>query len=120
MEIGPAVLIDGDMLDITKSNTGFSKTIGNRVRGKAGPMLHPTKSFLFRCRHKLAVAYQCCRGIAMECIKTKDNHSGIATVTDNGNDGRALNQEAVICVQQQSSTSQITVGRGRHEGNGRY
>src|SRR5262245_3437093 len=39
-EIGPAVLIDRNMLNVGKGEVGFPQAVGNRLRWKASPMLH--------------------------------------------------------------------------------
>ena len=50
VKIGPVVLVDGDVLDISKSNARFPKAISDRLRRKASPVFHTTKSLLFRGR----------------------------------------------------------------------
>src|ERR1700756_2121595 len=74
MEIGPAVLVDGDVLDISKSNAGFPKAIGDRLGRKPGPVLHSAKPLLFRCGQELAVANKGRGGVPMEGIETEDDH----------------------------------------------
>ena len=55
-EIGPAVLIDRNMLNIRQGEACFPQAIGNCLRRKANPMLHTAKPLLFRRSNKLAVA----------------------------------------------------------------
>src|SRR5215471_4399321 len=56
VKIGPAVLVECNVLDVRKSDTGLSKTVGNRLGRKASPVFHATKSLFFRSRDQLAVA----------------------------------------------------------------
>ena len=73
-EIGPAVLIDGDVLDIGERDARFPQTIGDRLRREAGPMLDATKSLLFRRRNERAVANERGGGIAVEGVETENDH----------------------------------------------
>src|SRR5262245_42034829 len=76
-EIGPAVLIDGNMLNIGKGEACLPQAIGNCLRRKASPMLHAAEALLFRRSNKLAVADERGRGIAVECIEAKYDHRGV-------------------------------------------
>src|SRR5262249_50098940 len=55
-EIGPAVLIDRNMLNIGNGEACFPQAVGNCLRGKASPMLYTAEPLLFRRSNKLAVA----------------------------------------------------------------
>src|SRR5437763_12673868 len=80
-QIGPVVLINGDVLDIGQSEAGFTQTVSDRLRRKAGPMLDATKSLLFCRRNKRTVADQRGRGIAVECVEAENDHFGTAGQT---------------------------------------
>ena len=76
-EIGPAVLIDRNMLNIGQGEACFPQAVGNCLRGKASPMLHAAEALLFRRSNKLAVADERSRGIAVEGVEAKDDHRGV-------------------------------------------
>jgi hypothetical protein len=73
-QIGPVVLINGDVLDIGEPEARFAQAVGDRVRREAGPMLQAAKSLLFRRRNERAVAHQGGRRIGVECIEAEDDH----------------------------------------------
>src|SRR5262249_5178763 len=74
-EIGPAVLIYRNMLNIGKGEACFPQAIGNCLRWKASPVLHTAEPLLLRRSNKLAVADERSRGIAVEGIKPQNDHT---------------------------------------------
>jgi hypothetical protein len=46
--IGPTVLIERHMLDLSESNSSFAQTSGDRLGGKSSPMFEPPKPLFFR------------------------------------------------------------------------
>src|SRR5262249_36472981 len=74
-EIGPAVLIDRNMLNVGKGDAGFPQAVGNRLRWEASPMLHAAEAFFFSRSNKLAVAEERSCGIAVEGIKPQNDHT---------------------------------------------
>ena len=73
-EIGPAVLIDRDMLDVGQLKTCLPQAVGDRLRRKAGPVLDAAEALLLRCRDELAVTNERGRRIAVEGIEAKNDH----------------------------------------------
>ena len=73
-EIGPAVLIDGDVLDVGQREICLPQAIGDRLGREAGPMLYAAESLLFCCRNELAVANERGGGIAVEGIEAENDH----------------------------------------------
>ena len=73
-QIGPAVLIDGDVPHIGEPDARFAQTIGDRLRREAGPMLDAAESLLLRRRNEHAVAHERGRGIAVECVEAENDH----------------------------------------------
>ena len=55
-KIGAAAAVDGDMGDVAQIGFGFLQAIGDRLAWKPGPMLDPSKSFLFGGGDQSAVA----------------------------------------------------------------
>src|SRR3954451_9609333 len=49
--MGPAVLVNGEMLHICQTQPGFTQAVGDGLRGEPRPMLDPAKALLFRSRH---------------------------------------------------------------------
>src|SRR5262249_32153435 len=74
-EIGSAVLIDRNMLNIGKGEACFPQAVSNCLRREASPMLHAAEALLFRGSNKLAVADERGRGIAVEGIKPQNDHT---------------------------------------------
>src|SRR5262249_23253403 len=74
-EIGPAVLIDRNMLNIRKGEAGFPQAVGNCLRRETSPMLHAAEALLFRRSNKLAVADERGRRITVESIKPQNDHT---------------------------------------------
>src|SRR5262249_41806169 len=74
-EIGPAVLIDRNMLNIGKGEACFPQAVGNCLRREASPMLHAAEALLFRRSNKLAISDECGRRITVECIKAQNDHT---------------------------------------------
>src|SRR5262249_46508408 len=73
--------IEGDVLDIGKPNAGFTHAVGDRLRGEAGPMLHPAESLLFCRRNEYTLADQRGRGIAVEGIDAENDHGKIKKIS---------------------------------------
>jgi hypothetical protein len=67
-KIGPAILIDRNMIDIGQRQPGIFKAPGNGLAGEASPMLDPAKAFLFRRCNKFAVSYDAGSRIGMESV----------------------------------------------------
>src|SRR6516225_4147603 len=72
--VSAAVLIDRNMMHIGQAKPCFVQAIGDRLRGKPGPMLDPAKPLLFGGCHQFAVPYQRGRRIPMEGINAKNDH----------------------------------------------
>ena len=51
-EVGPAVLIDGDVVDLREREFTLAQAVGDRLRGKPGPVLDPVEALLFRRRNE--------------------------------------------------------------------
>src|SRR5690348_17500080 len=49
-EMGRAVLVECDVIDVGQCNSSFRQTISDRLRRETGPMLLSTESFLLRRR----------------------------------------------------------------------
>ena len=56
-EVSPAVLIDRDVVHVTQTHPCLAQAIANRLRRKAGPVLHTAKSLLFGGGDEHAVAH---------------------------------------------------------------
>ena len=52
------VQIDRDMVHLAEAHAGIAQAKGNRLRGKAGPMLDAPKTLFFGGRHQHAIAYE--------------------------------------------------------------
>src|SRR5262249_49609460 len=73
-EIGSAILVDRDMLDIRETKACFPQTIADRLAREAGPMLYAAEPLLFCGRDELAVPDECSRGVTVEGIEAEDDH----------------------------------------------
>ena len=73
-EVGPAVLIDGDVVHIAQIHLGLAQAICDSLRWKTCPMLHAAKAFLLGGSDQLAVTHDRRCRVAVEGVKTKDNH----------------------------------------------
>lgn len=60
--------VDRDVFDIAPTHSSFTKTIIDRIGGKAGPMLHPPKTLFLRRRDQFAVDDQTRRRITVESV----------------------------------------------------
>ena len=76
-EIGPAVLIDRDVLNIGKLETRFPQAVGNCLRREARTMLHAAEPLLFRRRDEFPVAHERSGRISMEGVEAEDDHAVI-------------------------------------------
>src|SRR5262249_39167687 len=73
-EIGTAVLIDCNVIDVRQRDTGLGETKCDRLQGKAGPVFDATEPLLFSSRDQLAVENEPCRQIAVKTVEPKNNH----------------------------------------------
>ena len=62
------------MLHIGERDARFAQAIGDRLRGKAGPMLDAAEALLLRRRDELAVAHERGRRIAVKGVEAEDDH----------------------------------------------
>ena len=83
-EIGTAVLIDRDVIDVGHRDPGLAQTECDRLRGKAGPVLDAAEALLFRGRDQFAVTNERRRRIAMETVETENDHGKIRKNLDDG------------------------------------
>ena len=72
--VGAAVLIDRDVVDVVESNAGLAQAIGDRLRGKPGPMLDPPEPLLLRRGDQHAVAHEAGGGVGVEGVEAEDDH----------------------------------------------
>ena len=75
-EIGPAVLIDRDVVHVTQTHPCLAQAILNRLRRKTGPVLHAAKSLLLGGGDEHAVAHERRRGIRVEGVESEDDQTG--------------------------------------------
>src|SRR5690242_1951809 len=73
-EIGLAVLIDRDAVDVAQPDAGFSQAVRRRLRRKAGAMLDAAEALFLGGGDQHAVAQQRSRGIGVERIEAEDDH----------------------------------------------
>jgi hypothetical protein len=59
------------MVDLRQTKACLLKTVLNRQRWKAGPMLDSTEPLLLGCSNKHPVAKDRCGGVAMKGIKSE-------------------------------------------------
>src|SRR5690242_17459140 len=69
-EIGAAVLIYGNVINVLQSHASMTEAIFNRLRWKSCPVLHAAKTFLFDGRDQLAVTQERRRRISVECVQS--------------------------------------------------
>ena len=74
--VGAAVLVDRDMVDVAQARAGFREAIGDRLRGKAGPVLDAPEPFLLGGGDQHAVADQARRGVGVERVDAENDHLG--------------------------------------------
>src|ERR1700730_6676098 len=58
-QVGPTVLIKGDVIYIREPDPCFTQTISDRLRRESRPMLCTAESLLLRGSDQLAISYQC-------------------------------------------------------------
>ena len=75
-EVGPAVLIDRDVVNVTQSNSRLTQTILNRLNREPGPVLHPAKALLLSGGDQLAVPHERCCGIRVEGVESENDQVG--------------------------------------------
>ena len=73
-QIGPAVLIDRDVVHIIEPQVRLPQTIGDGLRWKARPMLDAAEPLLLRGGDEHAVAHERGRGICVKGVKAEDDH----------------------------------------------
>src|SRR5262249_34672349 len=73
-EIGTAVLIDCNVIDVRQRDTGLGETKCDRLQGKAGPVFDAAEPLLFSSRDQFAVANECCRRIAVKTVEPENDH----------------------------------------------
>src|SRR5262249_6134107 len=71
--VGAAVLVHRDVVDVAKPKLGFAQAIGNRLAGKARPMLDPPKPLLFCSGNEDSVSHEGGRSIAVKGVKAEDD-----------------------------------------------
>ena len=77
-EVGPTVLIDGDVVDLRERELGLAQAIGDGLRGKPGPVLDPAEALLLRRRNEHPVAHEGGGGVSVKGVEPEDDHSGDA------------------------------------------
>jgi hypothetical protein len=70
-EIYAAALVDCDDVDIAKRRTALAEAIVHGLRWKPGPMLDPSKAFLFDGGEYLAIADERRRRVSVKCIESE-------------------------------------------------
>ena len=73
-EIGAVVAIDRNMGDVLQLQFRFGKAVGQRLRGKTGPVLDATEALLLRGRDQLAVLHEAGRRVGVIGIETDNIH----------------------------------------------
>ena len=73
-EVGAAVLIDGDMIQISQLQTCFAQTIGDRFARKSRPMFYPAEPLFLGGSDQHPIAHQCCGRIAVKRIESQYDH----------------------------------------------
>src|SRR5262245_55649014 len=77
-EVGPAVLINRNVVHVTQSNSRLTQAILNRLGRKAGPVLHTAKSLLLGGGHEHAVPHHGRRRIRVEGVKSEDDQASVS------------------------------------------
>src|SRR5207244_1263845 len=72
--VGPAALVDGDVIDVSKRNLCLAQAIGDCLGGKSCPVLNPAEALLFGCGNEHSVAEKRGRRVAVERIESENNH----------------------------------------------
>src|SRR5262245_13975398 len=72
--IGPAVLIDRDMVHVVQVQLRLAQAIFNRLGRKTSPVFDAAKAFFLCGGNQLAVAHDCRRRIRVESVETKNDH----------------------------------------------
>lgn len=70
--VGTVVLIDCYVVHLAEAYPGFAKAIGDRMRGKARPMLDTPETLFFGRSYDVAAAYQGRGGVAVKRVKTEN------------------------------------------------
>src|SRR5687767_6338650 len=73
--MGPAVLIDCNILNVGKPKSGFLQAVGDCLRRKTSPMLDAPEAFLFGCSNELAVTDERSGGITVIGVKAENDHA---------------------------------------------
>ena len=84
--------IDGDVIDFLQAHFSFIETKFDRLGRQPGPVLDPTKTFLFGRGNEFAIDKQACRRVAVERVKAQDLHAKESAVTGEQSAGQMREQ----------------------------
>ena len=68
------VAVDGDVVDITQADPAFRQAVADGLRGKASPMLDPSKSFLLSGGDNFAIIDEAGGSVAVVGVEPEDQH----------------------------------------------